>query len=75
MAPLAVSWRYLRTRCRGLAVFASGLEAVERSADALIALTRPLFENPMPLAAEAGASARSTASASSMSTGIGGLRR
>ena len=30
-------------------------EAVERSADALIALTRPLFENLMPLVAEAGA--------------------
>ncbi len=57
MAPLAVSWRYLPHALPWLWRFvsASGPEAVERSADALIALTRPLFENLMPLAVEAGA--------------------
>jgi D-amino-acid dehydrogenase len=56
MAPLVVSWRYLPRALPWLWRFveAGRPEAVERSADALIALTRPLFENLMPLVAEAG---------------------
>jgi D-amino-acid dehydrogenase len=57
MAPLVIGWRHLPHALPWLwrFVVASRHEAVEHSADALIALTRPLFENLMPLAAEAGA--------------------
>jgi glycine/D-amino acid oxidase-like deaminating enzyme len=57
MAPLVVSWSYLPRALPWLWRFveASHPEAVERNADALIALTRPLFENLMPLVTEAGA--------------------
>src|SRR5215475_14356662 len=49
------SWRYLPRALPWLWQFAKASRpyAVERSADALIALTRPLFENLMPLVAEA----------------------
>jgi D-amino-acid dehydrogenase len=55
MGPLVLSWRYLPRALPWLWQFAkaSRPDAVERSADALIALTRPLFENLMPLVAEA----------------------
>jgi D-amino-acid dehydrogenase len=57
MAPLAVSWRYLPRALPWLLRFLAAAKpaAVERSADALIALTRPVFENLMPLVKEAGA--------------------
>src|SRR5436190_6734048 len=57
MGPLNVGWRHLLRALPWLWQFvqAGRAEAVERSADALIALTRPLFENLMPLVAEAGA--------------------
>jgi D-amino-acid dehydrogenase len=52
-----IGWRYLPRAVPWLWRFgeASRPEAVERSADALIALTRALFENLAPLVAEAGA--------------------
>ena len=55
MGPLVVHWRYLPRAVPWLWRFveAGRREAVERSADALIALTRPLFENLTPLVAEA----------------------
>jgi glycine/D-amino acid oxidase-like deaminating enzyme len=55
MGPLVVGWRYLPRALPWLWRFveASRPDAVERSADALIALTRPLFENLLPLVAEA----------------------
>ena len=55
MGPLVLSWRYLPRALPWLWRFveASRPDAVERSADALVALTRPLFENLMPLVAEA----------------------
>ena len=57
MGPLTVGWRHLPRALPWLwrFVHAGRAEAVERSADALIALTRPLFENLKPLVAEAGA--------------------
>jgi len=56
MAPLAVSWRYLPRALPWLLRFvaAGRPSSVERSADALIALTRPVFDNLLPLAKEAG---------------------
>jgi glycine/D-amino acid oxidase-like deaminating enzyme len=57
MAPLAVSWRYLPRALPWLLRFVASAkpEVVARSADALIALTRPVFDNLLPLVKEAGA--------------------
>jgi hypothetical protein len=41
------------TTCASLFAKASRPDAVERSADALVALTQPLFETLLPLVAEA----------------------
>ena len=56
-APLAVNWRYLPRALPWLLRFlaAARPQVAERSADALIALTRPVFDNLMPLVNDAGA--------------------
>jgi 2-polyprenyl-6-methoxyphenol hydroxylase-like FAD-dependent oxidoreductase len=70
MGPLVVGWRYLPRALPWLWRFveASRPDAVERSADALIALTRPLFENLMRLLLKQGRSGSFSASVNSMST-------
>ncbi|MSO92830.1 MAG: FAD-dependent oxidoreductase [Rhodospirillales bacterium] len=56
-APLVLRWRYAPRALPWLwrFVMASRPETVERSADAISALTAPVFENYAPLIAEAGA--------------------